>query len=438
MTPIYQQHIDIIAQRWPLLVPALENATFEHLEFDVLEKGAMTLTVNGVQLSSAYDPLEEAFQYRSITSGNDYHIWGLGMGNVPSLLIQDTNAQSIKLYVYNLSLTKLVLSLVPQSWLTDPRVELILVEEESPELGHYLSFLSTTNCIIINADRVISRKSHQWLFFRFQDRLMMPTVNSHHVNRDTEYQAIEAVNKPLLKRIQSSDTYLRYQVKDAVCIGAGPSLEHHIEELKRLYAQPDRPRFIAAATACKCLLANGIKPDVVFAVDIDTPISYIPFEIARNTILVFASRMPAEVFQNWHGEKYYTHLYNDGYDRFSQQLPIKYRAYSFGSVIHPIIHFTLLQGAMRISLIGCDFGFPNEKMHASMENRADDHNATMTEQVMNGYGELIKTSPTYRMFGSGVENLIATYSDTKFYNWSRIGAKIIGTEYLDLESVYGI
>ncbi|WP_410964234.1 hypothetical protein, partial [Salmonella sp. ZJHZ19_0081] len=85
--------------------------------------------VNGVQLSSAYDPVEEAFQYRSLTSSDDYHIWGIGMGNVPSLLTQDKNARSIRVYLYNLPLAKLVLSLVPQQWISDPRVSLIIVSE---------------------------------------------------------------------------------------------------------------------------------------------------------------------------------------------------------------------------------------------------------------------------------------------------------------------
>ncbi|TOJ94478.1 hypothetical protein CGI28_26615, partial [Vibrio parahaemolyticus] len=67
--------------------------------------------VNGVQLSSAYDPIEEAFHYRSLTAGNHYHIWGIGMGNAPALLAQDSNAQSVCIYLYNLPLAKLVLSL---------------------------------------------------------------------------------------------------------------------------------------------------------------------------------------------------------------------------------------------------------------------------------------------------------------------------------------
>ncbi|EID0698500.1 TPA: 6-hydroxymethylpterin diphosphokinase MptE-like protein [Vibrio parahaemolyticus] len=437
MTPVYSQHIDIIRSRWPDAAQALDNADFSDLNFEVVEKAAMTLKVNGVQLSSAYDPLEEAFQYRSLTSSNEYHIWGIGMGNVPSLLAQDQSARSICVYLYNLSLAKLVLSLVPQPWLSDPRVSLVAVSEDHCEIGKHLSSLCWDDCIIINADRAISRYTHQWLYFRLENRVLIGFANANYRHSDAELVTREEENAPLLKRIKSSDHYLMYQVDDAICIGAGPSLQHHIEELKVVYSQPNRPKFIAASTACKCLMENGIKPDVVFAVDMDLGDEHIPFELAINTILVFASHMPSRIFQNWHGEKYYLHLGDFTYDRFAAKLPVKYRPYSFGSVIHPLIHFTLLQGASRISLIGCDFGFPGDIIHSGRENRADDPNATMTARVENGFGEMIKTSPAYRMFGSGVENLIAASPQTKFYNWSRIGAKIIGAEYFNVEELYG-
>ncbi|MDF4628619.1 DUF115 domain-containing protein, partial [Vibrio parahaemolyticus] len=120
-----------------------------------------------------------------------------------------------------------------------------------------------------------------------ENRIVVAHSNAQFGHGDDELQAIEEENTPALKRILSSDHYLQYQVDDAICIGAGPSLQHHIEELKAVYSLPNRPKLIAASTACKCLLENGIKPDVVYAIDIDLGDEYIPFEIARNTILVF-------------------------------------------------------------------------------------------------------------------------------------------------------
>ncbi|KXF81082.1 6-hydroxymethylpterin diphosphokinase MptE-like protein [Enterovibrio coralii] len=436
MTPIYSQHIETIRARWPDVAQKLDDASVDTLHFEVIEKKTVTLTVNGIQLGSAYDPIEEAFHYRSLTEGSDYHVWGLGMGNVPTLLSHDQHASSIKVYIYNVALAKLVLSLIPQAWLNDPRFTLIVVEQSDSDINAHVASLTWPGCIIINADKAISRFSHQWLYFRMENRLFVAHANANYSHNDDKFLLIEEENKPLLKRLQSIDVYMLYPVEDAICIGAGPSLLSHIEELKHVYNRPNRPKFIAAATACRCLLEHGIKPDVVFAVDIDIPDSYIPYDIAKNTILVFASRMPKRIFQNWQGEKYYCHLAEHTYDRFAETLPVGFRPFAFGSVIHPLIHCTLMQGAKRVSFIGCDFGFPGDIIHAGMENDPNDPHTTMTERVENGHGELIKTSPAYRMFGTGVENLISAFPQTTFFNWSRMGAKIYGASYLNVSETY--
>lgn len=436
MTPIYQNNSQILDKRWPEVGQALLSSDWAQLQLEIVEKVVTTAKVNGIQLSSAYDPIEEAFTYRSLTSGDDYHVWGLGLGHVIDLLSSDKNAKSINIYIYNLELSKLVFSLIPCHWLADPRVNLCLVDEKHPNFMQHLSNLGHPGSIVINSDKAISKSSHQWLYFRMENTVVMRHVHRNQLQNDDKFLQIENDNFSLLKNMPSIDTYLGYNIKNAICIGAGPSLSEHISELKEYYCKPNRPTFIAAATACKCLLENGIKPDVVFAIDIDIPDSYIPFEIANNTILVFASRLSKRIFSQWHGEKYYLHLADETYDRFNDQLPTIFRPFIYGSVIHPLIHTTLLQGAKDIKLIGCDFGFPNEIIHASMENNPDDHNSSMGAWVENGHGELIKTSPTYRMFATGVENLISIAPETKFYNWSRMGAKIMGTEYLDLEKSY--
>ncbi|PKF51186.1 6-hydroxymethylpterin diphosphokinase MptE-like protein [Enterovibrio nigricans] len=432
MTPIYAQNIDVIITRWPSIAEELEAANVDELAFDVIQKSAATLKVNGIQLCSAYDPVEEAFHYHSLTSGNDYHVWGLGLGNVPALLVQDAKCSSIRIYLYNLPLAKLVLSLVPFAWLNDPRVELRFVSENSADITHNTAMLSHPGSIILNGDKFVSQKSHQWLFFRMENTLVVKHVHRNQLDNDEKFVQRETENTPLLKKMTSIDTFIQYRIDDAICIGAGPSLSHHIEELKAVYLQKDRPRFIAAATACKCLLENGIKPDVVYAIDFDIPASYIPYHIAKNTILIAASRLPHDHMKLWHGEKYYLHLADETYDRISAAFPTQFRPYVYGSVIHPMLHTTLVQGAKTVRFIGCDFGFPNEIVHASMDNDANDHNATMQAWTENGHGELIKTSPPYRMFATGVENIISCAPNTRFYNWSRMGARILGTEYMDL------
>ncbi|NLS13714.1 motility associated factor glycosyltransferase family protein [Vibrio sp. SM6] len=431
MTPIYQSNFELITARWPSVADAIDAADITPLNFEVIQERAATLKVNGIQLSSTFDPIEEAFEHRSLTSGNDYHIWGLGLGHLPALLTQDRHCQSIAIYLYNLPLVKLVLSLVPLDWLNDDRVTLRLVDEKNSNINKMTAALTYQGSVILPSDKFISKQTHQWLFFRMENTLTMQHVHRNQLDDEDKFILREQENTPLLKKLPSIDRFLQYRVDDAICIGAGPSLGEHIEELKAVYLSPNRPRLIAAATACKCLLENGIKPDVVYAIDFAIPTSYIPFHIAANTILIAASRLPHDHIKLWHGEKYYLHLADETYDRFNKQLPTQFRPYVYGSVIHPMIHTTLMQGAKRIGLIGCDFGFPNEIIHASMENDANDHNSAMGVWTENGHGELIKSSPTYRMFATGVETIIAYAPNTEFYNWSRMGSKILGARYRD-------
>jgi hypothetical protein len=436
MTQVYQENLQRIESRWPILAQLISMADIASLHLDIIEKQAVTVKVNDVQLCSAYDPVEEAFSYRSLSSGHEYHIWGLGLGHLPDLLVADNSAETIHIYLYNLELTRLVLSLVSFSWLNDPRIQLHFVSEDQIDFMANLNKLNHPGCIVINSDKVISKKTHQWLFFRMEGVIAKHHVHRLQLDNDEKFIQIEHENSALLKKLTPIDGYLNHQIKDAICIGAGPSLQAHIDELKEIYQQEQRPMLFAAATACKCLLENDIKPDVVMAIDIDIPESYIPFAIASDTVFLFASRMKKSIIEKWQGEKYYLNLADETYDRINQTFPTAFRPYIHGSVIHPIIHTALTQGATTIKLLGCDFGFPGGVIHASMENNPEDHNTSMQELIENGHGELIKTSPTYRMFASGVENLIGLAPHAKFYNWSRMGARILGAEYLDMEKSY--
>ncbi len=105
-TEFYQSNIEILKSRCPELAQAVEAHNINNLPFEVVERKFATLSINGIQLSSAYDPVEEALAYRSMTSGDTYHIWGFGIGSVPEILLNDRNLKKIHLYLYNLDVAK--------------------------------------------------------------------------------------------------------------------------------------------------------------------------------------------------------------------------------------------------------------------------------------------------------------------------------------------
>lgn len=434
-TEFYQSNIEILKQRCPELADAIEKHDISQLKFEVIERKYATLSIHGLQLSSAYDPVEEALAYRSTTSGDTYHIWGFGIGSVPEILLNDRNLKKIHLYIYNLDVIKLVLTLLPKTWLADPRIEVHYVHKNMPDKISILSNLFNVDAFVINADFNLIKYSSldlDWLAHRIENRLLVVSVNRSHTNPQhmAKLTSIDKENYPLLKNMPVVDHLIENnRFKDVLCIGAGPSLDAHIEEVKALANRPNRPLFMAPSTALNALLKHGIKPDILAIIDITIKADTIDFEqLPETTTLVASSRTQKEIFEKWKGKKYYLHMVDETFNDINKRLPSKYRMSVFGSVIHPMTNLAILFGAKTIRFIGCDFGFPGDKIHASTENSLD---LNMSVVVENGYGELIKSEPTYRMFCSGIENIIAQRKDIDFINMSRLGAKIVGTRYED-------
>ncbi len=434
-TEFYQSNLAILKNRCPELAEAIDSHNISHLKFEVVERVCATLSINGIQLSSAYDPIEEALAYRSTTSGDTYHMWGFGIGSVPEILLNDRNLKKIHIYIYNLDIIKLVISLMPKPWLEDERIELHYVHKNMPDQITVLSNLFSVDAFVINSDYHLIKYSQldlDWLTHRIENRLLVISVNRSHTNPEymAKLHSIDKENYPLLKKIPVIDHLVENnRFKDVLCVGAGPSLDAHIEDVKALIKKPNRPLLMAPSTALNALLKHGIKPDILAIIDITISADTIAFEqLPKSTTLVASSRTQKEIFEKWKGKKYYLHMVDETFNSVNERLPSKYRMSVFGSVIHPMTNLAILFGAKTIRFIGCDFGFPGDKIHASTENSLD---LNMSVVVENGYGELIKSEPTYRMFCSGIENIIAHRKDIDFINMSRLGARIVGTRYED-------
>lgn len=434
-TEFFQHNINIIEARNPELANALLQHDISHLNFEVVQREFATLSVNGIQLSSAYDPVEEVLAYRSTTSGDVYHMWGFGIGSVPEVLFNDKNLKQIHIYIYNLDVIKLVLTLIPKLWLADDRVILHYVHANMDNKLKALEKLFLSDSFIINADLHLvkySKSDLNWIVHRIENRLLTEIVNRSHTNKESleKLNTIDKVNYPLLKKMYVVDHLIENsKFKDVLCIGAGPSLDAEIESVKALALKPNRPLFMAPSTALNALLKHGIKPDVLMIIDMGVEAKSIPFnKFPKTATLVGGSRIQKELFEKWKGKKYYCHMVDETYDSINQRLPSKYRLNVLGSVIHPMTNLAILFGAKTIRFVGCDFGFPGEIQHASTN---DNYEINMSVTVENGYGELIKSSPTYRLFCSGIENIIAACPHIDFINMSRIGAKIVGARYED-------
>ncbi len=70
MSQLYTHNMLLIEQRWPDIAAHIDQQDIESLDAQLVEAKGQTISINGIQLSSRYDALEEAFFYRSQTEGD--------------------------------------------------------------------------------------------------------------------------------------------------------------------------------------------------------------------------------------------------------------------------------------------------------------------------------------------------------------------------------
>ncbi len=439
MSELYLSNINMIKNRWSDIADVIDNQDIHNLDAQLIEAKVQTISIDGIQLSSRYDSLEEAFFYRSQTEGDVYYLFGCALGDIPKLLAHDKNAKEIHLFVVNPDVFKLVLHFTEQSWLDDERFQLHLPPGKNALID---PFLSHQGAIILPSEKELIKRHNPSLFYRIENFIF-----SHHMNdgllnekqRDFDSKRLKE-NLPAIRKHKPVNILVdKHKSKHStvLVIGAGPSLEEVIPQIKAAYKQKVRPFIIAVSMAGKLLDREGIVPDLLVHVDRGQGMErrgkhlpdFMPYDLGLSgTELVYGTLVQREIIESWQGKAYYANLNTADYDESFKLLPTD-RLYIYGSVIAPAVHMAMSFATSKVYFAGMDFGFPDRKYHAGMSN--DTHTILMNETVLNGHEEEIETSRSYRTFLTGVETLVMSAPKLKFINCSRSGAKILGTQYLD-------
>ncbi len=443
MSQLYTQNMQLIEKRWPEIAAHIDQQEIESLDAQLVEAKGQTLSINGIQLSSRYDALEEAFFYRSQTEGDTYYLFGIALGDIPKLLAHDPSAKEINIFIINPDIFKLVLHFTEQSWLTDQRFNLHLIPEQQIRLD---AFLHHQGVIILPSEKELCKRLDSSLYYRLENSIVSRHMNASLLNEEQQVFDKQRLkeNLPSIRKHKSVNALVdkhRHTHKSVIVIGAGPTLEDALPELQRVsqLKAHKRPLIIAVSMAGKLLQKHNIIPDILVHIDRGQGMAaqgkhlpdFIPFEFAsKGTALVYATLIEKEIIDNWKGSAYYANLHTSDYDDSHKLLPTD-RLYIHGSVIAPAVHMAMSFAKKNVYFIGMDFGFPDKKFHAGMANDTHTKGIIMNESVLNGYDEEIETDRSYRTFLTGVESLVMSAPTLTFINCSRKGAKIKDTEYLD-------
>ncbi|MGP6420380.1 motility associated factor glycosyltransferase family protein [Pseudomonas putida] len=423
MSEFFQPNAQVIQQRWPALFERLmaEDTSVVHAE--LVQGLGSTLSVNGIQLTSRHDRVHEArLQAASLAEKPQLHVYGTGLGDLPTVLLERAGLEQLYVHVLNGALFALVLQLLDQrQWLEDPRVQLFYAGDLSDICTPFFA---------LPAEMLLADDFNA----KIRDRLVSEVHLSFN-NREFDphlpfiQQRLQDCLPVLLGDDDVAQLFGTALGRDIYVIGTGPTLEQHYERLAVIREKAGRALFICVDTAYRPLREHGIVPDLVVSIDQRIGFQHLPVEASDGIPLVYLPMSDPVLLRAWKGKRYGGYSASPVYAALREQYP-RALLHVGGSVIHPAVDLAVHMGAARITLFGADFAFPMNKTHAGWED--GDLGPSVSEArhwVRDGFGQRVSTQLNFRGYLCVLERYIAAHPHVQFFNSSRAGAMIAGTQF---------
>lgn len=238
----------------------------------------------------------------------------------------------------------------------------------------------------------------------------------------------------------------------ALVIGAGPSLDTHIDWIRQ---QTPKPVIITAYKALKALHRNGINPDFVVmldpnqqlrhleGVDLSGVAGFLAEVSVRPDVLAQVDR-PVMPYFAGDGTRVLASVFGN------VKIPT---VPTGGSVFHTGLQLAKLLGCTEITLIGADFGFPDDRLYASGSGEGDRFFVSNDKRTYQrapldaaqrvgilitaeaNDGSTLATSLELDAYRRWTEEFIRDVSQQpnpiKFINLAERGARIAGAEFVE-------
>ncbi|NIA08758.1 MAG: DUF115 domain-containing protein [Nitrospiraceae bacterium] len=422
------KNITIIKQRWPGLWNNIKGFPGqEKVDLDE-EVPQPTLFLNGIHLSSGYNQVAEARLQASLVPEGCSCAWtyGIGIGKVPVVLLGRQEMERLVVVIMNPDVAMASLSFFDHTnWLSDPRVELVMAENEQ---DIHFPFAVIPSCLQLACDSAARLRDLVFL------ELATPFIQARHMSQNAEMVQRLKENIDLIRSDRDvSELFESRKGETIVVAAAGPTLSSHY---KWLSAQSGNFSLIAVDAALKPLADAGILPDIVVTADpyregIYSFFSEMSLDSFSDRILVYFPVVHRDILNLWPGPRLTTYSNSSIYKEIRRQDP-KGMLFLSGSVLHPSVDLAVKIGASRVILLGADFSFPNGKSHVTGSLALRKKNKIPNPHwVLNGYDKRVPTAANLRGYLRDLERYIAQYPHIEFINGSREGARIKGTSYLE-------
>lgn len=234
-----------------------------------------------------------------------------------------------------------------------------------------------------------------------------------------------------------------YKDKPAIIVGAGPSLDNNIEQLR---SAKGKALIMCVDAALDSLLDIGIIPDIVASIERTEVITkfYKRNIIPDSIVYLGPNVIPGSVLEKFN-RIIFTGRSGDAIIRdFNKE--IGFNNLEIGAnVAHILLAFAQYLGCNPIVFVGLDLAYTNGRTHTTqvLDNFDDNFknvykNKESIAYVKGQNGELLETFEFFMYAKNWIEMLISKDKDIKFINATEGGANIEGAENRKLSEVVSI
>lgn len=317
--------------------------------------------------------------------------------------------------------------------LSNPDVE-IFVEglNENQLSGWCLNNVSQMN---LGAFRFVALPKYKVCFPDAYDRVQNvyeDTIHCVHADTNTKRLRAKGIAKNNYENLRyfcnsrSLKEFTKQYPKDLpfLIVSAGPSLANSLEELKKIR---NYVFLMAMDSAAKYLLKEGIRPDGIFVIDMEKPVTLFTEEMQDIPFFVHTD-MNYEVLEHVKPKDIYFVTTNMVY--YEKLAVAKGDSLSCldtgGSVATAAFSFAISLGVDTVVLMGQDLSVSGSKTHVA-ELHSD---LEFYTTIKGNEEEALNTFFDFYMYLRWFESQIAKHPDIRVINATKGGAYIKGTKYL--------
>lgn len=461
-------NIVFLKNNYPKLYEELENESTRNQQSNITventKNNQKTIIVNKEEktfyLHSKYDPLREAEsiinkleEKENIDENSHVIFYGVGLGYHVDVFTKRHPNTSFSLYEPSIEVFQYFLNNINLKKLACVNLEIMQCEFE-PEYGSI--FLNTllnkiNKKIIIIALPIyenVFEGQYNIFFSKFKELIIGKRINLHTNYAFQKRWIINCMKN--LKEVLSTPNIITEEIgtfknKTAILVAAGPSLNEEIENLR--YIKDNGLAYIfSVGSAINTLIYNDIYPHAACTIDPSIKNQEVLEIIKKKEIseipMIFGSSVGYETLENYPGNKYHMITSQDA-------IAMYYLRNDNGSTVNivsdaPTVAAATLQllyilGFSRIILVGQNLSYRDKKRYSEGITY---HKIELTDEdlekgiwVQDVYGNEIMTTNGFNSMRRQIESYIKQLPNINVINTTKGGAKIKGTEFIELKDV---